>query len=194
MTPAPGGRGAKRILDLALALVALLPAALLCLPCMVAIRLESPGPAVFAQRRVGRGRREFTLLKLRTMAAATGDHASHEAPAGSVTRVGRFLRRTKLDELPQIVNVLKGEMSFVGPRPCLPGQTELIAEREARGVFALRPGITGPAQLAGIDMSTPRRLAEADAAYLRDRSLARDLRLILMTATGGGRGDAVRDA
>jgi lipopolysaccharide/colanic/teichoic acid biosynthesis glycosyltransferase len=83
-------------------------------------------------------------------------------------------------------------MSFVGPRPCLPNQTELIAERAARGVFDVRPGITGPAQLAGIDMSTPRKLAEADAAYIASRSMAGDLRLILQTASGGGRGDAVK--
>lgn len=184
----------KRTMDIVLATLALIPSLLICLPFMLVIRLESPGPAIFRQLRVGQGQRTFTLYKLRTMAVTTGDHASHEVPSGNITRVGRFLRSTKLDELPQIINVLKGDMSFVGPRPCLPNQGELITERAARNVFALRPGITGPAQLAGIDMSTPRRLAEADAEYLHKRTFLRDLRLIMMTVFGGGRGDAVKDA
>ena len=182
----------KRITDFALALLLTPFTVLLCLPCLLLIRLESPGTPLFMQTRVGRGQRPFTLYKLRTMSQGTGDRASHEVSTAQITRVGRFLRRIKFDELPQIINVLKGDMSFVGPRPCLPNQVELIAEREKRGVFAIRPGITGPAQLAGIDMSTPVELAEADAAYLRGRSFVGDLRCMLATAVGGGRGDAVK--
>jgi O-antigen biosynthesis protein WbqP len=118
--------------------------------------------------------------------------ATHEASAALVTPWGRFLRRTKLDELPQLWNVLKGEMSLVGPRPCLPTQTELIIERARRGVFAARPGITGLAQLQGIDMSTPRLLAETDAKMLAGLNLRAYLAYLLQTALGRGRGDRLR--
>lgn len=182
----------KRVLDVILAVI-LLPVALpLLLIAAVAIRFDSPGPAFFRQERVGLGRKPFSLLKLRTMSIETRQGASHEVGASTITRVGHFLRKTKIDELPQIFAVLAGNMSFVGPRPCLPVQEELIAEREARGVYSVLPGITGPAQVAGIDMSTPVRLAEVDAHYVKTRSLSGDLKLILATATGAGSGDAAR--
>jgi len=184
----------KRLLDVALAASLAPPALVLCLVCIAAIRLEGSGPAIFRQVRVGRNQRPFILYKLRTMSPGTGDHASHEVAHGRITRIGGFLRKTKLDELPQLVNVLKGDMSFVGPRPCLPSQLPLIAERQRRGVYMLRPGITGPAQLAGIDMSTPVALAEADAAYLGRVELRGDLECIVLTALGRGNGDAVRRA
>ncbi len=183
---------AKRLFDLAFAL-ALLPVAIPVLAvAAVAVVLDSPGPAFFRQERVGRHRRAFTLIKIRTMSAGTRQAASHEVGAAQITRVGAFLRKTKIDELPQIFSVLLGHMSFVGPRPCLPVQEELVEERSKRGVYAVRPGITGPAQIAGIDMSTPVRLAETDAAYVADRSFFGDLELILRTALGGGSGDAAR--
>lgn len=184
----------KRLLDVMLVLVAALPAALLCLACVIAIRLEDGAPAIFRQVRIGRGCRPFVLYKLRTMSTGTGDHASHEVSQSRITRVGRILRTTKLDELPQLVNVLRGDMSFVGPRPCLRSQELLIAERVRRGVYAVRPGITGPAQLAGIDMSAPVELAEADSAYAHHVKLAEDLRYIVRTAIGRGGGDAVKKA
>lgn len=183
-------RGGKRLLDVALALALALPAGLVCLACMAVIRLESGGAALFRQTRVGRDRRPFVLYKLRTMAANTGNHPSHEVPPAAITRFGAFLRKTKLDELPQLLNVLRGDMSFVGPRPCLPSQTLLIAERERRGAYGMRPGITGPAQIAGIDMSTPVELAEADGRYLSEINLASDLAYLVKTAVGNGRGDA----
>jgi lipopolysaccharide/colanic/teichoic acid biosynthesis glycosyltransferase len=117
--------------------------------------------------------------------------ASHLADAASVTRWGRFLRRTKLDELPQLWNVLKGEMSLVGPRPCLFNQEELIQERAKRGVYGARPGITGLAQTRGIDMSTPALLAETDAAMLANLRLPDYFRYIFITIAGRGRGDYV---
>jgi O-antigen biosynthesis protein WbqP len=126
------------------------------------------------------------------MYADTRDAPSHETAASAVTPAGRWLRRSKLDELPQLWNVLRGEMSFVGPRPCLPSQVELVAARRARGLYAIRPGITGVAQVAGLDMSDPQRLAAADAEYLETMSLRTDLRLMLMTAFGAGKGDRVR--
>ncbi|WP_439544140.1 sugar transferase [Hyphomicrobium sp.] len=181
----------KRLFDVVLALLITLPALLLCLGCAIAIRLEGFGPAIFRQVRVGRHRQPFVLYKLRTMSVGTGDRASHEVSGAQITRVGQVLRRTKLDELPQLVNVLKGEMSFVGPRPCLASQTVLVEERGRRGVYVLRPGITGPAQLAGIDMSTPVELAEADAAYLERITLMGDLKSMVLTALGRGSGDAV---
>ncbi|NYI27465.1 sugar transferase [Sulfitobacter geojensis] len=172
----------------------LIPALLLCIPALIAIRLESPGNPLFLQTRVGKNQRPFTLVKLRTMAAGTAHKGSHEVSAAQITRIGAFLRKTKIDELPQIWNVLMGDMSFVGPRPNLPNQSELIAERARRGVYDVRPGITGPAQLTGIDMSTPVELATADAAYIANQTFCEDLKLILQTGTGGGRGDAVKGA
>jgi O-antigen biosynthesis protein WbqP len=126
---------------------------------------------LFRQERVGRHQKPFTLVKFRTMEKDTASVASHLASASAITPFGRFLRRTKLDELPQLWNVLKGDMSLVGPRPCLFNQEELIAEREARGVYQARPGITGLAQVNGIDMSTPRLLAETDAKMLAELTL-----------------------
>jgi O-antigen biosynthesis protein WbqP len=182
----------KRALDIALA-VALVPFAVpVVLVCMGAIRATSPGPALFRQARVGSGEATFTCYKLRTMRAGTGDVPSHEAPASSVTPVGAWLRRLKLDELPQLWNILRGDMSFVGPRPCLPSQTRLIAARRAHGLYAIRPGITGVSQVQGVDMADPERLAALDATYLADRSLRADLRLIVATAFGAGRRDSVR--
>ena len=108
-----------------------------------------------------------------------------------VTKFGAFLRRTSLDELPQIVNVLKGEMSLVGPRPNLYNQHELIAEREALGVYAVRPGITGLAQVSGIDMSTPHLLAETDARMIQGMSVRSYFRYIVQTLAGKGAGDRV---
>lgn len=150
------------------------------------------GSPLFLQTRVGRQQRPFTLVKFRTMRPGTQSLATHLADAAAITRWGRFLRRSKLDELPQLWNVLKGDMSLVGPRPCLPSQTELIAERAARGVFAARPGITGLAQIHGIDMSTPALLAETDARMLQDLGLGAYFAYLFKTLTGAGRGDRIR--
>ena len=184
----------QRLFDLAVAIPLTLVALPVCALLLVAIRLESPGNPLFVQTRVGKRQRPFSMLKLRTMRAGTANVASHEVGAASITRLGGWLRRLKLDELPQLWNVLAGDMSLVGPRPCLPNQHELVAEREKRGIFALRPGVTGPAQLAGIDMSEPERLARYEAEYFSlDRPLG-DIQLLVSTALGGGRGDAVTAA
>ena len=180
----------KRLFDFILALLLLAPGLVLCIICMVAIRLDTKGNPLFVQVRVGRNQAPFRLVKLRTMFQETGDHASHLVSSAQVTSVGGFLRRFKLDELPQLVNVIMGDMSFVGPRPCLPNQDELIREREALGVFSVRPGITGPAQVAGIDMSTPKLLAKVDRQYIDEQSFAGDLKLIVQTGLGKGTGDA----
>ena len=126
------------------------------------------------------------------MKFGTRQAGTHEISASAVTPIGRHLRRTKLDELPQIVNILRNEMSLVGPRPCLPGQTELIDARRRLGVLTVKPGISGLAQINGIDMSTPWRLASWDARYIALRSLALDARIALRTVMGSGQGDRVK--
>lgn len=150
------------------------------------------GSPLFRQERVGRNQKPFTLVKFRTMRPDTASVATHLADASAVTKLGHFLRRSKLDELPQLWNVLKGEMSLVGPRPCLLSQTELIDERESRGVFNARPGITGLAQINRIDMSTPRLLAETDALMLKDLGLRTYFSFILKTVMGSGSGDRIK--
>jgi lipopolysaccharide/colanic/teichoic acid biosynthesis glycosyltransferase len=180
----------KRALDVAIAAGASVVAVPVCLILMIAIRAESPGNPLFTQWRVGRHQQPFRMLKLRTMSANTAHVPSHEVAAARITRLGRVLRRLKLDELPQLLNVLAGSMSLVGPRPCLASQAELIAAREARGLFAFPPGVTGPAQLLNIDMSEPVRLAEVEADYFHRAGFWSDLRIIFRTLTGGGAGDA----
>lgn len=146
---------------------------------------------LFTQERVGRHQRPFVLVKFRTMRPGTASVASHLANSASITRIGVFLRRTKLDELPQLWNVLLGHMSLVGPRPGLFNQEELTKARAAHGVYSARPGITGLAQVSGIDMSTPELLAETDARMLRELNLRNYFKYIFLTIFGKGSGDSV---
>ncbi len=188
-----GGRNLPllRVLDFTFALCGLVFG----LPVLLAIYvlgLFDTGSPLFLQERVGRNKKPFTLVKFRTMKVDTASVASHLASSASITRMGGFLRKTKLDELPQLWNVLKGEMSLVGPRPNLYNQEELIAERDALGVYAVRPGITGLAQVNEIDMSTPQLLAETDAKMIRELSLGNYFKFIVQTVTGKGAGDRVR--
>lgn len=180
-----------RMFDLILSLTGLIVGAPLLIALWVVGLLDSGSP-LFRQERVGRHQNPFILVKFRTMRLNTDSVATHLADAAAVTKLGHFLRRTKLDELPQLWNVLKGEMSLVGPRPCLFNQTELISERASRGVFNARPGITGLAQIKGIDMSTPKLLAETDARMLREMSALSYFNYILKTLAGSGRGDRVK--
>lgn len=156
------------------------------------IGLFDTGSPLFLQERVGRHKKPFTLVKFRTMKVDTASVASHLASTASITKLGGFLRKTKLDELPQLWNVLKGEMSLVGPRPNLFNQEELIAERDALGVYAVRPGITGLAQVNEIDMSTPKLLAETDQQMIKNLNLVDYFRYIFMTVAGKGSGDRVK--
>jgi len=156
------------------------------------IGLFDTGSPLFRQERLGRHKKPFTLVKFRTMRKDTASVATHLVNASSITRYGAFLRKTKLDELPQLWNVLKGEMSLVGPRPGLPNQIELTAEREQRGVFAVRPGITGLAQVSKIDMSNPQLLAETDARMIASLTVKNYFKYIFMTVLGKGAGDRVR--
>jgi O-antigen biosynthesis protein WbqP len=182
----------KRICDVGLA-AAGFPFFLLLYPILALLILaESRGPALFSQQRIGFQQRPFRLYKFRTMMLGTGDLPSHVAGEYNITSVGLWLRKTKLDELPQLINVLKGEMSFVGPRPCLPSQTELIQAREDRGVFDVRPGITGAAQIQGLNMSEPVLLAQKDHEYCKNMSVWVDFSILWATAIGKGKGDAAR--
>lgn len=145
------------------------------------IKSNSAGPVFFKQTRVGKNKILFVCIKLRTMYTGTEVSATHLASASSITSVGKFLRQSKIDELPQIWNVLRGEMSFIGPRPCLPLQLDVIEERYKRGVLHAMPGISGLAQVNKVTMSNPRRLAAYDALYVRRRSLCLDIYLIYKT-------------
>jgi len=155
------------------------------------IGLFDTGSPLFLQERVGRNKKPFTLVKFRTMKVDTASVASHLASSASITKLGGFLRKTKLDELPQLWNVLKGEMSLVGPRPNLYNQEELIAARDALGVYTVRPGITGLAQINEIDMSTPELLAKTDADMIRTLTTSDYFKYIFQTVAGKGSGDRV---
>ena len=184
-------RAVSRMMDLATALGGLILLALPMLALWALIRKEGDGTAIFAQPRVGRGGQIFTCYKFRTMAIGTKQAGTHEVSSAAVTPLGEKLRRYKLDELPQLWNVLWGDMSLIGPRPCLPAQEELVRLRGQAGVLDIRPGISGLAQVAGVDMSDPARLVAWDARYIALRGLILDIRLILQTALGAGQGDRV---
>jgi len=179
-----------RFFDVILSLFGLVCGAPLLL-VLYGLGLADTGSPLFFQQRMGRHQRPFTLVKFRTMQPGTATVATHLAPAASVTRLGHFLRKSKLDELPQLWNVLKGDMSLVGPRPNLMTQHELIAERQKRQVYNARPGITGLAQVNGIDMSQPALLAETDARMLAQLNPAHYFGYILQTVTGKGSGDRI---
>lgn len=185
----PVFRLAKRMVDLGFALVVIGLFWWLLLSLWAAVRFSSPGPGIFAQTRLGKRQKPFVLYKFRTMAQGTAQAGTHEVSAAFVTPVGRFLRASKLDELPQVWNILRGEISLIGPRPGLPSQIELREARARHGVFEVTPGISGLAQVEGLDMSQPERLARRDADYIALQSLLLDLRVALATLRGKGSGD-----
>jgi O-antigen biosynthesis protein WbqP len=135
------------------------------------IGLIDNGSPLFFQRRLGLNKKLFVLIKFRTLPVKTKSIATHLLRNTKVTYFGKFLRKFKLDEIPQILNVLSGKMSLVGPRPCLLNQRKLISERNKRGVFKVRPGITGLAQINGIDMKTPTLLAKTDQKMIKNMSV-----------------------
>jgi O-antigen biosynthesis protein WbqP len=156
--------------------------------------LLDTGLPLFRQTRVGLQGKPFTLIKFRTMKPDTASVPTHLADPANVTPLGRFLRRVKLDELPQLWNVLRGDMSLVGPRPCLFNQAALISARKRLGVFKARPGITGLAQISNIDMSAPELLAETDARMLESLGPPEYLKYLFLTVAGRGRGDTIPGA
>ena len=150
------------------------------------------GSPVFRQERVGKGKHPFRLMKFRSMHVNAPSVATHLANASSITPFGSFLRKSKLDELPQLWNVLVGDMSLVGPRPNLYNQEELTVERDSRGVYNVRPGITGLAQIKKIDMSTPQLLAETDAKMIQALNTLGYFKYIFLTLFGKGFGDRIK--
>jgi lipopolysaccharide/colanic/teichoic acid biosynthesis glycosyltransferase len=173
----------KRLMDVVLSLGALLALSPVLAAVAIAIALESGFPVLFKQVRVGRGGREFGIYKFRSMvrnAAAIGPyHTADNDPR--ITKVGRFIRRTSLDELPQLLNVLKGEMSLVGPRPDVPAQRALYTEADWALRCSVRPGITGLAQAELRSAATPEQRLALDLRYAREHDLALDLRIMLRT-------------
>jgi lipopolysaccharide/colanic/teichoic acid biosynthesis glycosyltransferase len=151
------------------------------------------GSPLFRQERVGRNQQAFRLFKFRSMNPNTQEIATHLVQTNAITKWGSFLRKSKLDELPQLINVFIGDMSLVGPRPNLYNQDELIAERAKRRVYAVRPGITGLSQIQKIDMSTPQRLAETDAKMIDHINVWYYFKYIFLTVFGKGFGDRVRN-
>lgn len=180
-----------RFIDVLLALIGLLVLFPL-LSILYIIGLFDTGKPLLRQQRIGRHLQPFILLKFRTMHLDTQNVASHLANSAAITTFGGVLRRTKLDELPQLWNVVKGDMSLVGPRPGLPNQSELIQARLAHDVYCGLPGITGLAQVNGIDMSTPKLLAQTDGKMLRELNLVNYFKFIFMAMAGKGRGDRVK--
>ncbi len=149
------------------------------------------GKPIYIQKRVGKNQKSFNLIKFRTMKINTPSLASHMINKNSVTRLGRILRILKLDELPQLFNVLRGEMSLVGPRPCLFNQSELIIAREKYNLFSIKPGITGLAQIKGIDMSNPEKLAITDHSMLLRYNQINYFKFLFLTFFGKGLGDKI---
>jgi O-antigen biosynthesis protein WbqP len=182
----------KRAIDVVGALAGLLLFSPVLFYLLVAIRLESPGPALHWSRRIGRDNVVFRMPKFRTMRLGAPDVATHLLgdPDAWITPLGRFLRRTSLDELPQLWSVLTGDMSLVGPRPALFNQDDLVALRTAGGVHRLRPGLTGWAQVNGRDELPIPEKVRLDVEYSERRSLAFDLRILILTALAAvsGRG------
>lgn len=170
-----------------LGLIMLMPLLLI----LVIIGLLDTGKPFFIQERVGKHKKPFKLIKFRTMHPATKSVATHLADRSSITKFGSFLRTSKLDELPQLINVLLGDMSLVGPRPNLYNQIEVIKEREKRNVYRVLPGITGLSQIRGVDMSTPEQLASNDAKMISKINLKQYLYYIILTIKGEGKGDKV---
>ncbi len=158
---------------------------------LIIIGYFDTGSPIFRQERVGKGKQPFRLNKFRSMHVNAPSVATHLASATSITAFGNFLRKSKLDELPQLWNVFVGDMSLVGPRPNLFNQEELIQEREKRGVYNVLPGITGEAQINKIDMSTPKLLAETDSKMIQSLTLKNYFFYILSTILGKGNGDQI---
>lgn len=179
-----------RVLDITISLSGLF----LLSPFLLALLIfgwADSGSPLFIQTRVGKGEKTFKLLKFRSMRRGTPSTASHLVKASNITRYGRFLRISKLDELPQLVNVLIGHMSLVGARPCLPSQSELVELRKEFKIFRFRPGITGLAQINNIDMSNPTLLVAKETEMYLAYGVKKYIFYVFCTITGSGRGDAV---
>lgn len=179
----------KRAIDISFAITVLALFWWVLIAVWLIVKFTSDGPGFFSQVRIGKDGKIFTFYKFRTMSTDTMQVATHDVNSDNITAIGRFLRKSKIDELPQIWNILRNEMSLVGPRPCLPIQKELVAARMNSGVFRVKCGITGWAQINNIDMSDVDRLVKYEVNYIALRTLLLDFSIIFATAFGRGQGD-----
>nr|WP_319219509.1 sugar transferase [uncultured Trichococcus sp.] len=185
---------AKRVIDLVLSVLAAVILSPVFLILFIAIKLDTPGPIFFKQKRVGVNKTHFNILKFRTMRIDTPkDTPTHllENPDQYITKVGKFLRKTSLDELPQIFNIIKGEMSIIGPRPALWNQYDLIAERDKYNANDVRPGLTGWAQINGRDELPITVKSELDGEYIQQMNFAFDVKCFVGTITSVLKSDGV---
>jgi lipopolysaccharide/colanic/teichoic acid biosynthesis glycosyltransferase len=180
-----------RIFDISFSFIGLVLLSPLLL-ILIIIGYFDTGSPILLQERVGKGMKPFRLMKFRSMHINAPSVATHLANASSITTFGSFLRKSKLDELPQLLNVFVGDMSLVGPRPNLFNQEELIQVRDSLGVYSVRPGITGLAQINKIDMSTPQLLAETDAKMIQELNTLGYFKYIFLTVFGKGFGDRIK--
>jgi len=174
-----------RVFDIIFSVIGVFILGVFLIPFLIIGYFETGSP-IFRQKRIGKNQKPFFLLKLRSMRINTPSLATHLTDKSYLTSFGKFLRKTKIDELPQLWNVLIGDMSIVGPRPNLPNQKELIHERASLGVYSVRPGMTGLAQINKIDMSTPKSLAKIDAYMIQELQLKSYFRYIILTLLGKG--------
>ena len=184
----------KRLLAIVLSLLGLICLGWRLILLCIAIKIDSPGPVLFKQKRVGKGKSHFYILKFRTMRIDTPkDMPTHllANPEQYITRVGKFLRKTSLDELPQLINILKGDMAIIGPRPALWNQFDLIAERDRYGANDIRPGLTGWAQINGRDELEIDVKAKLDGEYVERLSFGFDVKCFLGTIAAVLRSDGV---
>ncbi|MBR5306704.1 MAG: sugar transferase [Oscillospiraceae bacterium] len=186
----------KRFIDIVLSLGAIVFLSPVLLVLAVLIKLDSKGPVLFRQKRVGKGKTHFEILKFRTMYAdVPKDVPTHllADPASKITKIGRFLRKSSLDELPQIFNILKGEMSIIGPRPALWNQFDLIEERDKYGANDVRPGLTGLAQVMGRDELPIDIKAKYDGDYVKNISFSNDVKIFFRTIFSVASADGIKE-
>jgi O-antigen biosynthesis protein WbqP len=186
----------KQTIDFVLALIGIIVLWPVFLIIAIAIKINSKGPILFKQKRLGKNKKEFYILKFRTMRIDTpSDMPTHllQDPDFFISKIGKFLRKTSLDELPQIFNILKGEMSIVGPRPALWNQFDLIAERDKYGANDFKPGLTGWAQINGRDELPIEVKAKLDGVYIGKISFSMDFRVFIMTIMSVLKSDGVRE-
>jgi O-antigen biosynthesis protein WbqP len=189
-------RYVKKMIDSILSIVGLIVLSPVFLLLIICIKLDSKGPIFFKQRRIGKDKSEFYILKFRTMKIDTPkDTPTHllKDPGSYITRVGKILRKTSLDELPQIINIAKGEMSIIGPRPCLWNQYDLIAERDKYGANDIYPGLTGWAQINGRDELPIEVKAKLDGEYVEKISFAFDVKVFFKTVFSVLKSDGVKE-
>ena len=181
----------KKSIDIFFSLLILIFFCWLILIISLLIKISSNGSIIFAHERVGKNNVIFNCYKFRTMKLNTKVAATHKVSSEQVTFIGKILRKTKLDEIPQVINVLKGDMSFIGPRPCLPLLKDIVKLREKYKINTILPGITGLAQVNGIDMSNPNKLIKTELQYFKLRSILSEIKIIILTLLGRGSGDKI---